>query len=42
MKHYADAEWSALLKAVVDSPADDLPRLVAADWLEEHGDAERA
>ena len=42
MKHYADAEWSALLKAVVDSPADDLPRLVAADWLEEHGDPERA
>ena len=42
MKHYADPEWSALLKAVVDAPADDLPRLVAADWLEERGDPERA
>ena len=42
MKQYADPEWSALLQAVVESPADDLPRLVAADWLDEHGDAERA
>ncbi len=42
MKHYADPEWSALLKAVVDSPADDLPRLVAADWLDERDDPERA
>ncbi len=42
MKLYADPEWSALLQAVVDSPTDDLPRLVAADWLDERGDAERA
>ncbi len=42
MKHYADPEWSALLQAVVDSPADDLPRLVAADWLDDHDDPERA
>ena len=42
MKHYADPEWTALLRAVVDSPADDLPRLVAADWLDERGDPERA
>ena len=42
MKHYADPEWSALLKAVADSPADDLPRLVAADWLDDRGDPERA
>ncbi len=42
MKHYADPEWGALLTAVVDSPADDLPRLVAADWLDDRGDPERA
>jgi len=28
-----------LLAAVIDAPDDDLPRLVYADWLEEHGDA---
>jgi uncharacterized protein (TIGR02996 family) len=32
----------ALYEAVLAAPADDLPRLVYADWLEEHGDAERA
>ncbi|HYT91149.1 MAG TPA: TIGR02996 domain-containing protein [Gemmataceae bacterium] len=32
----------ALLRAVIDNPDDDGPRLVYADWLEEHGDAERA
>ena len=32
----------ALLAAVVANPADDLPRLVYADWCEENGDAERA
>lgn len=32
----------ALLAAVLASPDDDLPRLVYADWLEEHGDADRA
>ncbi len=42
MKHYADPEWSALLRAVVDNPADDFPRLVAADWLDDHDDPERA
>ncbi len=42
MKHYADPEWSALLGAVVASPADDLPRLVAADWLDDRDDPERA
>jgi uncharacterized protein (TIGR02996 family) len=32
----------ALLQAIIESPADDLPRLVYADWLEEHGEADRA
>jgi uncharacterized protein (TIGR02996 family) len=32
----------AFLQAIVESPADDLPRLVYADWLEEHGEADRA
>jgi uncharacterized protein (TIGR02996 family) len=32
----------ALLAAILDSPDDDLPRLAYADWLEEHGDLERA
>lgn len=32
----------ALLAAVLANPDDDLPRLVYADWLEEHGEPERA
>src|SRR5947209_5058427 len=32
----------ALLEAARHSPHDDTPRLVLADWLEEHGDADRA
>jgi uncharacterized protein (TIGR02996 family) len=32
----------ALFQAILDDPDDDAPRLVYADWLEEHGDAERA
>jgi uncharacterized protein (TIGR02996 family) len=32
----------ALLKAVASRPDDDLPRLVYADWLDEHGRGERA
>jgi uncharacterized protein (TIGR02996 family) len=35
-----DAE--ALLRAVLSAPDDDAPRLVYADWLEEHGDPARA
>jgi uncharacterized protein (TIGR02996 family) len=34
-------EHDALLQAILDDPDDDAPRLVYADWLEEHGDAER-
>jgi uncharacterized protein (TIGR02996 family) len=32
----------ALLRAIIESPADDAPRLVYADWLDEHGDPVRA
>jgi uncharacterized protein (TIGR02996 family) len=32
----------ALLRSVIDSPEDDAPRLVFADWLEEHGETQRA
>src|SRR5262245_57560395 len=32
----------ALLRAVLEVPADDAPRLVFADWLDEHGHPERA
>jgi uncharacterized protein (TIGR02996 family) len=35
-------EERALVRAVLEEPGDDLPRLVFADWLEEHGQAERA
>jgi uncharacterized protein (TIGR02996 family) len=30
------------LRAIIDSPDDDAPRLVFADWLDEHGETERA
>jgi uncharacterized protein (TIGR02996 family) len=39
---YLLPDWELLLKAVAASPGDDLPRLVAADWLDEHGEPERA
>jgi uncharacterized protein (TIGR02996 family) len=32
----------AFLQAILDAPDDDTPRLVYADWLDEHGDPERA
>jgi uncharacterized protein (TIGR02996 family) len=32
----------ALLRAVIENPDDDAPRLVYADWLDEHGDPDRA
>jgi uncharacterized protein (TIGR02996 family) len=31
----------ALFQAICDNPADDSMRLVYADWLEDHGQAER-
>lgn len=32
----------ALLAAVRESPDDDLPRLVFADWLDDRGESDRA
>jgi uncharacterized protein (TIGR02996 family) len=37
-----DPEEAALLRGVLDAPDDDAPRLVYADWLDEHGRSERA
>src|SRR4051812_26584351 len=31
-----------LLQEVLDAPRDDAPRLVSADWLEDHGESDRA
>lgn len=33
-----DTDRAGFIEAIVRSPADDTPRLVFADWLEEHGD----
>src|SRR5262245_10302006 len=33
---------AALLRAVTDSPDDPTPRLIFADWLEEHGESDAA
>src|SRR5262245_47579116 len=35
-------DHDALLRAICEYPRDDLPRLVYADWLDEHGEPERA
>jgi uncharacterized protein (TIGR02996 family) len=32
----------AFLASIIESPDDDVPRLIYADWLEEHGQPERA
>jgi uncharacterized protein (TIGR02996 family) len=37
-----DPTLAGLLRACKDEPFDDARRLVLADWLEEHGDADRA
>jgi uncharacterized protein (TIGR02996 family) len=42
MAPYHHPDWEALLRAVATAYADDLPRLVAADWLDEHDEADRA
>src|SRR4051812_44592846 len=36
------AEETAFLRAIVDNPDDDVARLVFADWLDEHGLADKA
>src|SRR5438270_762906 len=35
-------EGRAFLEAIREAPDDDVPRLVYADWLDDHGDAARA
>ncbi|MBY0456099.1 MAG: TIGR02996 domain-containing protein, partial [Gemmataceae bacterium] len=32
-------DHDALLSAIIDQPDEDTPRLVFADWLDEHADA---
>jgi uncharacterized protein (TIGR02996 family) len=36
------SQQPAFLRAIAGSPDDDAPRLVYSDWLEEHGDPDRA
>src|SRR5690349_12889724 len=36
------SDRDALLAAIRQAPRDDAPRLVFADWLDEHGEADRA
>lgn len=42
MNYYDREEWPHFLSAIRAAPTDDLPRMVAADWLEENGEPERA
>lgn len=39
---YHQPEFDALLRSILDTPDDDLPRLIAADWCDEHGYAAEA
>jgi uncharacterized protein (TIGR02996 family) len=39
---YDSPEYAAFIARIREQPDDDLPRLVAADWLEEQGEAELA
>jgi uncharacterized protein (TIGR02996 family) len=36
------SERAAFISAILDNLADDTPRLVFADWLQEHGEEARA
>lgn len=36
------ATHAGFLQDIIEHPADDTPRLIYADWLEEHGEEERA
>jgi uncharacterized protein (TIGR02996 family) len=42
MSVYDTDQWRAFIAAIRANPADDTPRLVAADWLNERGKSERA
>jgi len=39
---YENPDWVAMVAGIIAHPNADLPRLVAADWLEERGEEERA
>src|SRR5262249_25946532 len=39
---YGQREVLAFLRRAKEHPEDDTPRLVLADWLEDHGDTDRA
>src|SRR5262245_53285184 len=36
------SERDAFIQAIIQAPDDDLPRLIYADWLDEHGESDRA
>jgi uncharacterized protein (TIGR02996 family) len=36
------SDADGLFRAIIDQPEDDVPRLVYADWLDEHGEPDRA
>src|SRR5262245_46067126 len=36
------SQHEAFLRPIIETPEDDAPRLVYADWLEDHGDPDRA
>lgn len=36
------SDHASFMRAIVASPEDDLPRLIYADWLDEHGEDKRA
>lgn len=37
-----DVDYQGLMRGILENPADDAPRLILSDWLEEHGEEERA
>lgn len=42
MSPYDHPEWHAFVAAIRENPDEDTPRVVAADWLDERGEAARA
>jgi uncharacterized protein (TIGR02996 family) len=41
-KSSAEAHDRAFIRAIQETPDDDAPRLIYADWLDDHGDSDRA
>src|SRR5262245_30188379 len=42
MTAYQHPDYLGFLRSIIAAPDDDAPRLALADWLDEHGEAERA